>query len=31
MLPAGRSSQATLMGRVAQTVESLYLSPALRG
>jgi len=30
-LPAGRSSQATLSGRVALTVESLYLSPALRG
>ena len=28
-LPAGRSSQATLSGRVADTVESLYLSPAL--
>lgn len=26
---AGRSSQATLLGRVAETVESLYLSPAL--
>ena len=26
---AGRSSQATLLGRDAQTVESLYLSPAL--
>lgn len=26
---AGRSSQATLLGRNAQTVESLYLSPAL--
>jgi DNA adenine methylase len=25
----GRSSQATLLGRVANTVESLYLSPAL--
>jgi DNA adenine methylase len=29
-LAAGRSSQATLSGRVADTVESLYLSPALR-
>ncbi len=29
-LAAGRSSQATLTGRVADTVESLYLSPALR-
>lgn len=28
-LPAGRSSQATLSGRVEETVESLYLSPAL--
>ena len=28
-LAAGRSSQATLTGRVADTVESLYLSPAL--
>lgn len=28
-LEAGRSSQATLLGRVAVTVESLYLSPAL--
>lgn len=28
-LPAGRSSQATLVGRVEMTVESLYLSPAL--
>ena len=27
---AGRSSQATLLGRDARTVESLYLSPALR-
>jgi DNA adenine methylase len=26
---AGRSSQATLLGRTAETVESLYLSPAL--
>lgn len=26
---AGRSSQATLLGRVERTVESLYLSPAL--
>lgn len=26
---AGRSTQATLLGRDAQTVESLYLSPAL--
>jgi len=30
LLAAGRSSQATLSGRVADTVESLYLSPALR-
>jgi DNA adenine methylase len=30
MLAAGRSSQATLTGRVAHTVESLYVSPALR-
>ena len=29
LLPAGRSSQATLAGRVADTVESLYLSPSL--
>jgi DNA adenine methylase len=29
LLPAGRSSQATLSGRVAETVESLYLSPGL--
>jgi DNA adenine methylase len=29
LLPAGRSSQATLTGRVAHTVESLYLSPSL--
>ncbi len=28
-LTAGRSSQATLLGRVAVTIESLYLSPAL--
>lgn len=28
-LPAGRSSQATLLGRAEVTVESLYLSPAL--
>jgi DNA adenine methylase len=28
-LHAGRSSQATLSGRDEQTVESLYLSPAL--
>ena len=28
-LAAGRSSQATLLGRAEQTVESLYLSPAL--
>lgn len=28
-LPAGRSAQATLLGRTAETVESLYLSPAL--
>jgi DNA adenine methylase len=30
LLAAGRSSQATLSGRVADTVESLYLSPALQ-
>lgn len=29
-LHAGRSSQATLLGRRDETVESLYLSPALR-
>ncbi len=29
LLPAGRSSQATLTGRIAHTVESLYVSPAL--
>jgi DNA adenine methylase len=28
-LPAGRSAQATLLGRTAATVESLYLSPEL--
>jgi DNA adenine methylase len=28
-LPAGRSTQATLLGRSAETVESLYLSPGL--
>ncbi len=28
-LPAGRSSQAALLGRAEVTVESLYLSPAL--
>jgi DNA adenine methylase len=28
-LNAGRSSQATLLGRTEVTVESLYLSPAL--
>ena len=28
-LHAGRSSQATLLGRAEETVESLYLSPAL--
>lgn len=28
-IKAGRSSQATLLGRTAETVESLYLSPAL--
>ena len=28
-LPAGRSTQATLLGRADETVESLYLSPAL--
>ena len=28
-VPAGRSSQATLLGRRSETVESLYLSPAL--
>ena len=30
-LHAGRSSQATLLGRAEITVESLYLSPALAG
>ena len=30
-LDAGRSSQATLLGRSEVTVESLYLSPALAG
>lgn len=30
-LRAGRSSQATLLGRAEETVESLYLSPALGG
>lgn len=29
-LDAGRSTQATLLGRAAHTYESLYLSPALR-
>ncbi len=29
-LPAGRSAQATLLGRDQSTIESLYLSPALR-
>ncbi len=29
-LHAGRSSQATLLGRTDETVESLYLSPALK-
>jgi len=29
-LEAGRSSQATLLGRSERTIESLYLSPALR-
>jgi DNA adenine methylase len=29
-ISAGRSSQATLLGRKDETVESLYLSPALR-
>jgi DNA adenine methylase len=29
-LAAGRSTQATLSGRVAHTVESLYLSPSLQ-
>ena len=29
LIDAGRSSQATLLGRESQTVESLYLSPAL--
>lgn len=29
LLPAGRSSQSTLLGRAELTVESLYLSPAL--
>jgi DNA adenine methylase len=28
-IDAGRSSQATLLGRSEMTVESLYLSPAL--
>jgi DNA adenine methylase len=28
-IKAGRSSQATLLGRNAETTESLYLSPAL--
>lgn len=28
-IPAGRSSQSTLLGRQCETVESLYLSPAL--
>lgn len=28
-VPAGRSTQATLLGQVHETVESLYLSPAL--
>ena len=28
-VPAGRSTQATLLGQASQTVESLYLSPAL--
>lgn len=28
-LPAGRSSQATLSGRAATTIESLYVSPVL--
>jgi DNA adenine methylase len=30
LLAAGRSSQATLTGRIAHTIESLYVSPALR-
>jgi DNA adenine methylase len=30
LLVAGRSSQATLLGRNETTVESLYVSPALR-
>lgn len=30
-LPAGRSTQATLLGRAETTVESLYLSPAITG
>lgn len=30
-IPAGRSTQATLLGRSQQTYESLYLSPALTG
>jgi DNA adenine methylase len=29
LLHAGKSSQATLSGRVAETIESLYLSPGL--
>lgn len=28
-LPAGRSTQATLLGQARETVESLYLSPIL--
>ena len=28
-IPAGRSTQATLLGQARQTVESLYLSPTL--
>lgn len=28
-LPAGRSSQATLSGRAVQTIESLYVAPAI--
>lgn len=30
-VPAGRSTQATLLGQACETVESLYLSPALVG
>lgn len=30
-VPAGKSTQATLLGQACETVESLYLSPALVG